>query len=384
MSDLISNVKHAFTAVLGYQPSHLIQAPGRVNLIGEHTDYNDGFVLPCAINYQTVVATAPRTDNIIRVVSVDYDNATDEFDLTQPIEFQQDKMWANYIRGVVKCLLERGFTFTGADIAVTGNVPQGAGLSSSAALEVVIGQTFKVLYNLEISQADIALNGQQAENQFVGCNCGIMDQMISAEGRENHAMLLDCRSLETQAVSMPEDMAVVIINSNKKRGLVDSEYNTRRQQCEEAARIFGVKALRDVTIEQFNAKAHELDELVAKRARHVITENDRTVEAATALRNHDMKRMGELMAQSHASMRDDFEITVFEVDTLVEIVKDVIGEQGGVRMTGGGFGGCIVALVPPTLVNEVKAAVEAKYQATTGLKESIYVCQAKDGAGKIA
>ncbi|WP_318439421.1 galactokinase [Photobacterium leiognathi] len=384
MSDLISNVKHAFTAVLGYQPRHLIQAPGRVNLIGEHTDYNDGFVLPCAINYQTVVAAAPRTDNIIRVVSVDYDNATDEFDLTQPIEFQQDKMWANYIRGVVKCLLERGFTFTGADIAVTGNVPQGAGLSSSAALEVVIGQTFKVLYNLEISQADIALNGQQAENQFVGCNCGIMDQMISAEGRENHAMLLDCRSLETQAVSMPEDMAVVIINSNKKRGLVDSEYNTRRQQCEEAARIFGVKALRDVTIEQFNAKAHELDELVAKRARHVITENDRTVEAATALRNHDMKRMAELMAQSHASMRDDFEITVFEVDTLVEIVKDVIGEQGGVRMTGGGFGGCIVALVPPTLVDDVKAAVEAKYQAATGLKESIYVCQAKDGAGKIA
>ncbi|WP_305374984.1 galactokinase [Photobacterium leiognathi] len=384
MSDLISNVKHAFTAVLGYQPSHLIQAPGRVNLIGEHTDYNDGFVLPCAINYQTVVAAAPRTDNIIRVVSVDYDNATDEFDLTQPIEFQQDKMWANYIRGVVKCLLERGFTFTGADIAVTGNVPQGAGLSSSAALEVVIGQTFKVLYNLEISQADIALNGQQAENQFVGCNCGIMDQMISAEGRENHAMLLDCRSLETQAVSMPEDMAVVIINSNKKRGLVDSEYNTRRQQCEEAARIFDVKALRDVTIEQFNAKAHELDELVAKRARHVITENDRTVEAATALRNHDMKRMAELMAQSHASMRDDFEITVFEVDTLVNIVKDVIGEQGGVRMTGGGFGGCIVALVPPTLVDDVKAAVEAKYQAATGLKESIYVCQAKDGAGKIA
>ncbi|WP_305404221.1 galactokinase [Photobacterium leiognathi] len=384
MSDLISNVKHAFTAVLGYQPSHLIQAPGRVNLIGEHTDYNDGFVLPCAINYQTVVAATPRTDNIIRVVSVDYDNATDEFDLTQPIEFQQDKMWANYIRGVVKCLLERGFTFTGADIAVTGNVPQGAGLSSSAALEVVIGQTFKVLYNLEISQADIALNGQQAENQFVGCNCGIMDQMISAEGRENHAMLLDCRSLETQAVSMPEDMAVVIINSNKKRGLVDSEYNTRRQQCEEAARIFGVKALRDVTIEQFNAKAHELDELVAKRARHVITENDRTVEAATALRNHNMKRMAELMAQSHASMRDDFEITVFEVDTLVEIVKDVIGEQGGVRMTGGGFGGCIVALVPPTLVDDVKAAVEAKYQAATGLKESIYVCQAKDGAGKIA
>ncbi|NVC51313.1 galactokinase [Vibrio diabolicus] len=383
MSELIQKVKASFEQVLGYAPSHIIQAPGRVNLIGEHTDYNDGFVLPCAINYQTVVAAAKREDNTVRVVSVDYGNAMDEFDITQAITFQQDKMWANYIRGVVKCLLARGYQFTGADISVSGNVPQGAGLSSSAALEVVIGQTFKVLFNLEISQAEIALNGQQAENEFVGCNCGIMDQMISAEGRENHAMLLDCRSLETEAVSMPEDMAVVIINSNKKRGLVDSEYNTRRQQCEEAARIFGVKALRDVTIEQFNEKVAELDEMVAKRARHVITENDRTVEAAQALRAHDMKRMGELMAESHASMRDDFEITVKEIDTLVEIVKEVIGDQGGVRMTGGGFGGCIVALVPPALVDDVKAAVEAKYQAATCLKESIYVCQAKNGAGLV-
>ncbi|MFS1921157.1 galactokinase [Vibrio lentus] len=383
MSDLIQNVKASFEQVLGYRATHIIQAPGRVNLIGEHTDYNDGFVLPCAINYQTVVAAAKRDDNIVRVVSVDYDNAVDEFDITQEITFQQDKMWANYIRGVVKCLMGRGFEFKGADISVTGNVPQGAGLSSSAALEVVIGQTFKVLYNLEISQAEVALNGQQAENEFVGCNCGIMDQMISAEGRANHAMLLDCRSLETQAVSMPEDMAVVIINSNKKRGLVDSEYNTRREQCEEAARIFGVPALRDVTIEQFNAKVSELDEMVAKRARHVITENDRTVEAAQALRTHDMKRMGELMAESHASMRDDFEITVKEVDTLVDMVKDVIGDQGGVRMTGGGFGGCIVALVPPALVDEIKTTVEQKYQAATGLKESIYVCQAKDGASLI-
>ncbi|NOH79106.1 galactokinase [Vibrio sp. RE86] len=383
MSDLIQAVKTSFEQVLGYAPSHFVQAPGRVNLIGEHTDYNDGFVLPCAIDYQTMVAAAKRDDNIVRVVSVDYGNEVDEFDITQEITFQQDKMWSNYIRGVVKCLIGRGYEFKGADISVSGNVPQGAGLSSSAALEVVIGQTFKVLYNLEISQAEVALNGQQAENEFVGCNCGIMDQMISAEGIENHAMLLDCRSLETTAVSMPEDMAVVIINSNKKRGLVDSEYNTRREQCEEAARIFGVKALRDVTIEQFNTKVNELDALVAKRARHVITENDRTVEAAEALRTHDMKRMGELMAQSHASMRDDFEITVKEIDTLVEMVKEVIGEQGGVRMTGGGFGGCIVAVMPPELVDDVKSAVEAKYQAATGLKESIYVCQAKDGAGLV-
>jgi galactokinase len=384
MTNLIENVKNAFNAVLNYAPTHVVQAPGRVNLIGEHTDYNDGFVLPCAINYQTVVAAATRDDNIVRVVAVDYDNATDEFDITLPIEFQDDKMWANYIRGVVKCLLERGFEFKGADIAVTGNVPQGAGLSSSAALEVVIGQTFKELYNLDISQAEVALNGQQAENEFVGCNCGIMDQMVSAQGNENHAMLLDCRSLETTAVSMPENMSVVIINSNKKRGLVDSEYNTRREQCEEAACIFGVKALRDVSIETFNAKEHELDEMVAKRARHVISENDRTVEAASVLAAGDIKRMAELMAESHASMRDDFEITVPEVDTLVNIVKNVIGVEGGVRMTGGGFGGCIVALVPPALVDSVRSAVEELYEPATGLKESIYVCQAKNGAGLVS
>lgn len=383
MTTLIQNVTDSFERVLGYQPTHFIQAPGRVNLIGEHTDYNDGFVLPCAINYQTVVAAAKRDDNIIRLVSVDYQDATDEFDITEDITFQQDKMWANYIRGVVKFLMARGYQIGGADISVSGNVPQGAGLSSSAALEVVIGQTFKTLYNLEISQAEVALNGQQAENEFVGCNCGIMDQLISAEGKENHALLIDCRSLETQAVSMPKDMAVVIINSNKQRGLVDSEYNTRREQCEEAARVFGVKALRDVTIEQFNKRVSELDEMVAKRARHVITENDRTEEAASALRVGDMKRMGELMAQSHISMRDDFEITVKEIDFIVDIVKVVIGEQGGVRMTGGGFGGCVVALVPPALVDDVKAVIDAQYEKAFGLKESIYVCQAKSGAGVI-
>ncbi len=383
MNELIQAVTRSFEQVLNYTPTHIIQAPGRVNLIGEHTDYNDGFVLPCAINYNTVVAAAKRDDRKVRLVSVDYDNATDEFDLDEEITFVEDKMWANYIRGVVKFLMARGYQLGGADISVSGNVPQGAGLSSSAALEVVIGQTFKELFELEISQAEIALNGQQAENEFVGCNCGIMDQMISAVGKENHAMLLDCRSLETELVSMPEDLAVVIINSNKKRGLVDSEYNTRREQCEEAARILGVKALRDADMGLFESKANDMSEATAKRARHVITENTRTVEAAEALARRDMKRMGELMAESHISMRDDFEITVPEIDKLVEIVKAVIGDKGGVRMTGGGFGGCIVSLMPPALVDDVRAAVEAQYQAATGLKESIYVCQAKDGAGLV-
>ncbi|ELM6620528.1 galactokinase [Vibrio fluvialis] len=383
MSEVIQQAKIVFQRELGYAPSHIIQAPGRVNLIGEHTDYNDGFVLPCAINYQAVVAAAKRNDNLVRVIYVDYGNAIDEFDLNQEIAFQPDKMWANYVRGVVKSLLKRGYRFKGADISVSGNVPQGAGLSSSAALEVVIGQTFKELFNLEISQAEIALNGQQAENEFVGCNCGIMDQMISAEGRENHAMLLDCRTLETQAISIPDDIAVVIINSNKKRGLVDSEYNIRRQQCEEAAWLFGVNALRDVTLEQFSRKLPELDKTVAKRARHVITENYRTLEAAQALNRNDMKRMGELMAESHISMRDDFEVTVSEIDTLVNIIKEVIGEQGGVRMTGGGFGGCVVSLIPESLVERVIVVVNEQYEQVTGLTASIYVCQAKNGAGLV-
>lgn len=383
MSELIPKVKTSFEQVLGYKPSHIIQAPGRVNLIGEHTDYNDGFVLPCAINYQVVVAAAKRDDTLIRVVAVDYDNTVDEFDITQEIAFQRDKMWANYIRGVVKFFLTQGHSFSGVDISVSGNVPQGAGLSSSAALEVVIGQTLKTLFNLRISQAEIALIGQKAENQFVGCNCGIMDQMISAKGQKNHALLLDCRSLETQAVSMPQDITVMIINSNKQRGLVDSEYNDRRQQCEEAALTLGVKALRDVNIKEFQEQEAKLDARIAKRARHVISENARTLEAATALKSGNLKRMGELMAESHISMRDDFEITVPEIDTLVDIVKGVVGTQGGARMTGGGFGGCIVVLIPPALVPQVTEAVEAQYQAATGLKESIYVCQAKSGAGLV-
>ncbi|SDG84858.1 galactokinase [Vibrio xiamenensis] len=383
MSDPKNNVLASFAHVFDAAPDFLLQAPGRVNLIGEHTDYNDGFVLPCAIDYQTVVAARKRSDSLVRVVSSDYQDALDEFDLSQEIKFVDDKMWANYIRGVVKCLLDRGHSLGGVDLAVSGNVPQGAGLSSSAALEVVIGQTFKELFSLDISQADIALNGQKAENEFVGCNCGIMDQLISAKGVENHALLIDCRSLETQAVSMPENVAVVIINSNKKRGLVDSEYNTRRAQCEEAASIFGVKALRDVSLDEFEARQSELSAVVAKRARHVITENARTLEAAQALTDGDMQRLGQLMAQSHVSMRDDFEITVKEIDTLVEIVQGVIGDKGGVRMTGGGFGGCIVSLMPPELVDDVKAAINQKYQAATGLKETVYVCHAKNGAGLV-
>ena len=382
-AELINNVTKAFNDVFHYAPTHIIQAPGRVNLIGEHTDYNDGFVLPSAINYQAIVAAKPRDDQQVNVISVDYNNAQDSFSLAEPIvATEQD--WANYIRGVVKHLQLRGYQFNGADIAVSGNVPQGAGLSSSAALEVVIGQTFKELFGLSISQQDIALNGQEAENHFVGCNCGIMDQLISAEAKKDHALLIDCRSLETTPVSLPQGMSIVIVNSNKKRGLVDSEYNTRREQCEAAAKFFGVNALRDVTIDMFKARENELDEMTAKRARHVITENDRTVAAATAMQNNDISTLQRLMAESHASMRDDFEITVPEIDSLVAIIKGVVGEQGGVRMTGGGFGGCVVSIVPDAMVEQVIATVEKDYPEKTGLQASVFVCSAEEGASLIS
>ncbi|WP_338670403.1 galactokinase [Pantoea dispersa] len=374
--------QQVFADTFGYAPSHSIQAPGRVNLIGEHTDYNDGFVLPCAIDYQTVIACARRDDRQVRVVAVDYDNQQDSFSLDAPIEPLSEPMWANYVRGVVKHLQQRDASFGGVDMVISGNVPQGAGLSSSASLEVAVGTVFQQLYQLKLDGAAIAVNGQEAENQFVGCNCGIMDQLISALGQQDHAMLLDCRTLGTRAVSMPEDVAVVIINSNFRRNLVGSEYNTRREQCETGARFFNKKALRDVTLEEFAAAEQQLDPLVAKRVRHVITENARTLEAADALSSGDLQRMGELMAASHASMRDDFEITVAPIDQLVEIVKAEIGPRGGVRMTGGGFGGCIVALMPTDLVDQVKAAVAQQYEAQTGIKETFYVCKASAGAGQ--
>ncbi|MGR4049074.1 galactokinase [Kosakonia cowanii] len=371
-----------FAETFGYPATHTIQAPGRVNLIGEHTDYNDGFVLPCAIDYQTVISCKARDDRTVRVVAADYDNQRDEFSLDAPIVAHDSQQWSNYVRGVVKHLQQRDASFGGADLIISGNVPQGAGLSSSASLEVAVGTVFQQLYHLPLDGAQIALNGQEAENQFVGCNCGIMDQLISALGKRGSALLIDCRSLGTKAVSMPEGVAIVIINSNFKRTLVGSEYNTRRQQCETGARFFQQKALRDVSLDQFNAVANELDPLVAKRVRHVLTENARTVEAAAALEKGDLQRMGELMAESHASMRDDFEITVPQIDTLVEIVKTTIGDKGGVRMTGGGFGGCVVALVPQALVPEVKQAVESQYEAKTGIKETFYVCKPSQGAGQ--
>lgn len=373
-----------FKTICGYEPTTFVQAPGRVNLIGEHTDYNDGFVMPCAINYCAVVACAKREDDIIRLISVDYDNATDEFKVGQTIEPTEDKLWANYMRGVVHFLKQRGYEFGGADIAVSGNVPLGSGLSSSAALEVVTGQALKTLYDLDVSQTDLALIAQQAEHHFAGSLCGIMDQLISACGEQGSALFIDCRSLEKQAVSIPDNTVIMIVNSNIKHSLVDGEYNSRRRQCETAAAKIGVKALRDADMVALNSAISDTNSEVYRRARHVITENARTQAMVEVLQNGDLSRAGELMAQSHASMRDDFEITTPEIDFLAETLQTAIGDKGGARMTGGGFGGCVVALLPAELVDTARTAVENSYQAQTGIKESIYICTAQAGAGVLA
>jgi galactokinase len=374
----------AFKTAFGEIPQHLVQAPGRVNLIGEHTDYNDGFVLPCAINFGTHIAASTREDAIVRVVAADYGAQMDEFRLDQPILPLVDGAWPNYVRGVVKYLLEHGLPLQGADLALAGNVPQGAGLSSSASLEVAVTQAFKTLQGFDdLSPTDMALIAQRAENRFVGCNCGIMDQLVSARGEIGSALLIDCRSHETRAVPMPPDVAVMIVHSRVRRGLVGSEYNTRRMQCEAAASHYGVRALRDLSLARLEADAGDLDATVLRRARHIVTENQRTLDAAEALAAGDLRRMGLLMAASHDSMRDDFEITAPAVDQLVEILQDAIGPVGGARMTGGGFGGCAVALLPLEQVESVRQAVAQHYRAPTGEAGTVYVCQASAGAGPL-
>ena len=377
----IQNAQQIFNKQHKNFPEITVYAPGRVNIIGEHTDYNDGFVMPCAINFGTAVSGKKRDDHIWNVYAADLDE-TDEFSLNVEIPKSEHK-WANYVRGVVKFIQERYPHFQqGANLVISGNVPLSSGLSSSAALEVAVGKFCQQLGDLRLSHTDIALNGQKAENQFVGANCGNMDQLISALGQENHLLMIDCRSLETTPTPVPQDVAVIIVNSNVPHDLVTGEYNTRRQQCEEAAKFFGVKALRDVSVEQFRKREAELtalSPLTAKRARHVVTENQRVLDAVEALKKNDLTRLGELMGESHDSMRDDFEITVPQIDYLVELAQLVIGKSGGARMTGGGFGGCIVALAPHDKVDVVRKIIADNYEKTTGLKETFYVCTASQG-----
>jgi len=358
---------------------HIVCAPGRVNIIGEHTDYNGGHVLPCAINYQTLIGFSAREDNQIHVVAADYDNEQDSFYMSDGITFNDDKFWSNYVRGVVSVMAQQYPNLMGVNMVISGDVPQGAGLSSSAALEVAVAKVISEVSSLGLTNQTLAQLSQQAENEFVGCQCGIMDQLISASGNAGHALLINCETLATAPISLPDNSAVLIVNSNVKRGLVDSEYNTRRQQCEVAAKHFGVALLCDVDIDTFEAERRGLGDVELKRARHVVHENHRTLDAAHALSKGDIKGLGDLMRASHASMKDDFEITTPEIDFLVDLLNDAIGDHGGARMTGGGFGGCVVAVLPSEQVTSVCELIESRYFQKTGIKESIYLSKACQG-----
>ncbi len=382
--ELLPRLTAAFLQAYGQPPEHIVQAPGRVNLIGEHTDYNDGFVLPCAIDFHTLVAARPRSDRRVQVLAIDQDGARDAFDLDATLVPDERAPWANYVRGVVLELQRAGWAPGGADLAITGNVPPGAGLSSSAALEVAVGQAFKQLGDhRRLGPTELALIGQRAENHFVGCRCGIMDQLVSARGLAGHALLIDCRTLDAQPVPLPPGTALMIVHSRVRRGLVDSAYNLRRRQCETAARHYGVPALRDLDAAWLARRPAGLDEACWRRARHVVGENARTLAARDALASGDLRAMGRLMAESHRSMREDFEISVPAIDALVAILQRAIGEPGGARMTGGGFGGCVVALLPEHGLDAARDAVARHYRSPDGLPGTVWVCEPSDGAGAI-
>ena len=376
---LREQVEQDFRKRFGTAPAVVVRSPGRVNLIGEHTDYNDGFVLPIAIDREVWIALRPRDDRRVVVHSLDYD-APLSFELGPISHAGTD--WTEYVKGVAWALQEDGHTLKGWEGVMSGEVPRGAGLSSSAAVELAVQRAFATVSGLTWKPSEMALLGQRVENKWIGVNSGIMDQMIVAGGRKGHALLIDCRDLKLEPVPVPAGAVVVVLDTGTRRGLVDSAYNERRSQCEEAARFFGVKALRDVDAKTFSARQNELEPLVRRRARHVITENDRTVQAAEAMRAGDLTRLGQLMDASHASLRDDFEVTNDALNTIVTLARSQPGCFGA-RMTGAGFGGCAVALVAPEQAEAFVRTVNEKYKRATGNTSQCYVCQAADGASAV-
>lgn len=366
-----------FKEEFGEDPTFIVRSPGRVNLIGEHTDYNDGFVFPMAIDRATWIALRPRDDKKVFAISADLEDKQ-EFQLNN-LNRPAKTDWIDYLIGVSWALQERGYSLTGWDGVVTGDVPIGSGLSSSAALELATARAFYAVSDFEWDAATMAKVGMSAENDWLGLKTGIMDQMISAAGIENRALLIDCRSLETSTAPLPSNSAVVILDTSTRRGLVDSKYNERCEQCETAAKHFGVKALRDVDIDTFNQRADELEPLIRQRARHIIFENDRTLRAKEAMNNSDPETLGQLMIESHISLRDDFEVSSDALDIIVDCAN---AEEScyGARMTGAGFGGCAVALVRADAVQDFVNHVEACYTSKTNLTPKVYISQASNGA----
>lgn len=370
-----TRVIQAFHDRLGEAATFVTRAPGRVNLIGEHTDYNDGFVLPMAIDRDVCIALRPRPDHRVIVHSLDF---AETADFETGVLTHDAHTWIDYLKGVAWALADAGQTPTGWEGVMGGDVPRGAGLSSSAAVELAALRAFAAVAGSAWEPTQAAQLGKRVENEWIGVNSGIMDPLVVASATQNHAMLIDCRSLKAEAVPLPDNVAVIVLDTNTRRGLVDSAYNERRRQCEAAAMILGVPALRDVDLPTLQRAGTRLDPVTLRRARHVVTENERTLQAAAALRAGDLRRLGELMNASHASLRDDFEVTNDALNTMVAIAQ-VHEVCFGARMTGAGFGGCAVALAPARAAASFITDVQQRYQSATGLVASAYACQAAPG-----
>jgi galactokinase len=378
-------LRKAFTEHFGGTP-RLFRAPGRVNLIGEHTDYNDGFVLPMAIDRETVVAARVRDDGRVRAYSLNLNEAA-EFDLEHP-GAKRRGLWLDYLEGVAWALQSSGVPLKGADLMISSDVPAGAGLSSSAALEVSVGFALSRLAGQNVDEVKLALAGVRAEHEYVGTRCGVMDQYVAALGEAGHALLIDCRSLVATPVPLEtKRVAVVICDSQIKHELASSEYNTRREECERGVEILRgylpeVRALRDVSVEDFKLHEEKLPEPVRRRCRHVVTENERTLLAVEALRRNDLAEMGRLMEGSHRSLRDDYEVSCAELNLLVEIAGNFQGCLGA-RMTGGGFGGSTVNLVRREALTEFQDAISREYPRVTNITPRIYVSDAGAGVKEV-
>lgn len=377
----IAALRRAFSELYG-KPARVFSAPGRVNLIGEHTDYNEGFVLPMAIDRRTFVAGAGRDDTRVRVRSLDLgEEATFLLDDKKPGE---SRSWVDYVEGVCRVLREAGTGVNGADLAISSEVPIGAGLSSSAALEISIGMALLSLAGREVDLTQLALAGQKAEHVYAGTKCGIMDQLTVAFGQRNHALLIDCRSLQMNPIRLNiPDHAIVVCNTNVKHELANSAYNERRLECERAVallreRIPKIRALRDVTPSDLEEYEDLLPPLIFRRCRHVVSENERTLRAAEALGKGETEQFGSLMLRSHRSLRDDYQVSCGELDMMVEIAMTYDGVAGA-RMTGGGFGGCTVNLVRREAVESFSEFVDCSYERKTGITPTIYVVEAGDG-----
>jgi galactokinase len=353
----------------------LFRAPGRVNLIGEHTDYNSGFVLPVAIQLNTYARVTPRNGRSVVVSS--HGVGDFDFNLDDPSP-RPGAMWSDYIRGIAFALDRRfDHALRGTTLEISSDIPIGAGLSSSAAIEVACALALLSNSGLVLAPLDLALLCQRAENEFVGARCGIMDQFASTHGRAGHAILLDCRSLDVTYVPIPDHVTLVVCNTMTRHALASNEYNLRRAQCEEASRVLG-KSLRDATLEDL--AGHNLDSTIERRARHVISENQRVLDAVDALRSSDVHRFGELMLQSHRSLRDDYEVSCVELDTMVSLALN-LPDVLGARLTGGGFGGCTVNLVESSQAINFADQIAKSYQRETGIQPDIYICEASNGAG---